>query len=89
MSFFLTQEITQAQELLTRVENEAAKVSLHMNAKKTEVMLFNHYSKETPLKSVSGGVIKEVSDYKYQQLLDGKLRQGHASKKSSGLVCLQ
>ena len=37
----LANEIAQAKELLHNVENEAAKVDLHINAKKTEVMEYN------------------------------------------------
>ena len=38
----LSQEIAQAQELLSRVEMEASKIGLHINAKKTELMTFNY-----------------------------------------------
>ena len=38
----LSSEIEQAQELISRLETEAKKVGLHLNAKKTEVMAFNH-----------------------------------------------
>ena len=37
----LTDEMQQAQELLRLVETEAAKVGLHINAKKTELMSYN------------------------------------------------
>ena len=60
----LCEEIRQAQELLNRVEVEAAKVGLHVNAKKTEAMPYNH---ETPvvIKTRSGNTIKEVDNFKY------------------------
>ncbi len=38
----ITEETEQAQEVLTRLEKEAAKVGLHCKAKKTEVQAFNH-----------------------------------------------
>ena len=36
-----TAQIRQAQEMLASVELKAAKIGLHLNSKKTEVMLFN------------------------------------------------
>ena len=38
----LTQEIQQAQEIITRLEEEAAYVGLYCNAKKTELQVYNH-----------------------------------------------
>ena len=38
----LTEEIRQAQEVLRRPEDEAEKVGLYCNAKKTELQTFNH-----------------------------------------------
>ena len=60
----LCEEIRQAQELLNRVEAEAAKVGLHVNAKKTEAMPHNH---DTPvvIKTRAGNTIKEVDNFKY------------------------
>ena len=60
----LCEEIEQAQKLLNSVEAEAAKVGLHVNAKKTEAMPYNH---TTPLniKTRSGNIIKEVDNFKY------------------------
>ena len=60
----LCEEIKQAQELLNRVESEAAKVDLHVNAKKTEAMPRNQ---EIPIviKTRSGNSIKEVDNFKY------------------------
>ena len=37
----LPSEIKNAQEMLTRPEHEAIKVGLKINAKKTEIMIFN------------------------------------------------
>ena len=38
----LSEEIRKAQELLTRVENEAAKIGLRLNDEKTEAMVYNN-----------------------------------------------
>lgn len=59
----LSNEIHQAKELLKQVETEAAKVGLHVNAKKTEVMRFNQVQND--ITSISGGKIKEVENFKY------------------------
>ena len=60
----VTNEIQQAKELLKLVETEAANVGLHVNAKKTEVMMFNQ-DQPNDMKSISGGKIKEVKNFKY------------------------
>ena len=58
----LTEEIKQAQEVLTRLENEAEKVGLFCNAKKTDLQVFNH---EVPVdvKVKSGKSLKTVEKY--------------------------
>ena len=38
----ITEETEHAQEVLTRLEQEAGKVGLHCNAKKTQIQAFNH-----------------------------------------------
>ena len=60
----LSAEIEQAQELLSRVEQEAEKIGLHLNAGKTEVMTF---TQDTPveLKARCGDTIKVVENFKY------------------------
>ena len=60
----LSEEIHQAQELLHRVEVEAEKVGLYINAKKTELM---HYGHPCPVsvKAKDGRTIKEVDNFKY------------------------
>ena len=60
----LSGEIDQAQELLSRVEFEAAKVGLHLNTAKTELMQFNH---NTPVNITTrdGAPIKVVNNFKY------------------------
>ena len=60
----LLNEIQQAKALLELVETESAQVGLHVNAKKTEVMLFNQ-DQQNDIKSMSGGAIKEVENFKY------------------------
>ena len=60
----LSEEIQKAQELLTRVENESAKIGLRVNDEKTEVMVYN-IPTPSPLKTVSGKAIKIVENFKY------------------------
>ena len=60
----MSEETTQAQELLRRVEVEAAKIGLHLNAKKTELMAFNHIE-EVIVKTLSGSIVKVVPNFKY------------------------
>ena len=60
----LSEEIQKAQELLTRVENEAAKIDLCLNNEKTEVMVYNILT-PSPLKIIGGNAIKIVENFKY------------------------
>jgi len=60
----LANEIAQAQELLTRVETESAKVGLHVNAKKTEFMAFN-YTEPIEINTINGNKLKKVDNFKY------------------------
>ena len=60
----LCNEMDQAQELLHRVESECQKVGLGLNSKKTEVMTYN-IPEHSPLKTISGDELKEVTDFKY------------------------
>ena len=61
----ISEGLAQAQKMLTRVETEAAKIGLHMNAKKTQVMPFNQEDVNFILKSISGDTIAAVEDYLY------------------------
>ena len=61
----LSDNMQQAQELLTRVEAECAKVGLRLNAKKTEVITYNIPSEHPPLTMTGGTALKEVKDFKY------------------------
>ena len=60
----ITEGMKASQELLTRLEKEAAKVGLHLNAKKTEVMTYNQ-PVNIPIKTSNGEEIKVVEDFKY------------------------
>lgn len=66
----LVDELQQAQELLQLVETEAAKVGLHVNGPKTELMSFNQDQTIT-IKSITGHIIKVVENFKY---LGGRMK---------------
>ena len=57
-------EIAQTKKLLNQVEAEAAKNGLYCNAKKTKMMRFNEDS-INDVKSIGGGSIEEVDNFKY------------------------
>ncbi|KAJ8351951.1 hypothetical protein SKAU_G00234270 [Synaphobranchus kaupii] len=61
----LSDRVEQAQELLTRVETECAKIGLWLNAKKTEVITYNILPDHPPLMTTGGTALKEVTDFKY------------------------
>ena len=60
----LSEEVQKAQELLTRVENEAAKIGFHLNDEKTEAVVYN-IPTLSPLKTIGGNAIKIVENFKY------------------------
>ena len=60
----ISEEIDQAQELLQRLETEAANIGLHLNTKKMELMAFN-YKDPVELKTISGSNVKNVENFKY------------------------
>ena len=60
----LSNEIQQAQELLTRVETACKKVGLEQSARKTEVMTYN-IQERNPIKTTTGTELKKVGDFKY------------------------
>ena len=60
----ITEEIEQAQEMLTRVENETLKIGLHLNEKKTEIMAFGH-DLLIKIKTKNGKELKYVINFKY------------------------
>ena len=60
----LTEEMEQAQEILLRLENEAEKVGLMCNAKKTEVQAFNQ-DRPVSIQAKNGETLKVVENFKY------------------------
>ena len=60
----LSEEIHQAQSFLNKVETEAERVGLYINAAKTELMQYNQ-AEEITLKSKSGEPIKIADNFKY------------------------
>ena len=60
----LTEEIGQAQEVLEQLENEAAKIGLYCNAKKTKVQVFNH-EQPVDIKVKNGTSLETVSNFQY------------------------
>ena len=60
----LSDTAVQAQEILNRVETAALHVGLHMNAKKTKFMAFNHQT-VTKIQTQEPSLLKEVQDLKY------------------------
>ena len=60
----VSESLVQAQIMLERVETSTAKVGLHLNSDKTEVMLFNQTTTPT-LSSRNKQEIKQVSDFNY------------------------
>ena len=60
----LTEEIHQAQEVLSRLEDEAEKVRLYFNAKKTKLQVFN-YEVPVEVKTKTGKVLEIVDNFKY------------------------
>ena len=59
----MADEIEKVQELLSRVEGEAEKVGLHVNAKN--------------ISTKAGKKIKVVDNFKYLGGMDEQLRKGH------------
>ena len=60
----LSEQINQAQDLLTSIETTAAQIGLEMNAKKTKVMAYNH-SDEVKVMARDGTQLEVVQDFKY------------------------
>ena len=60
----LSELITQAQDLLARVELTAGQIGLVMNAKKTKVMAFNQ-DEEVKIVTQDGSQLEVVQDFKY------------------------
>ena len=62
---FTADRLQDAQDLLTCLENAAAKVGLFLNAKKTEYMTINEDKVHHDIKYNNGTLLKEVDDYIY------------------------
>ena len=60
----ISEEISEAQVLLQRVETEAKRVGLQINAKKIEAMVYNQ-DDTIPIKTNDGINIKKVDNFKY------------------------
>ena len=60
----ISEEMEQAQNMLRNIEIEGAKVGLRLNAKKTEMMLFNQ-NVQMDIMSRDGNKIKVVDNFKY------------------------
>ena len=60
----ISEEMEQAQNMLSNIEIEGAKVGLRFNAKKTEMMLFNQ-NVRMDVMSRDGNKIKIVDNFKY------------------------
>ena len=81
----MTEELEQAQDFLHRVQENTAKIVLHLNSDKTEFMSFSQ-AQDTVLKTVNNENIKKVDNFKYLGVLiddtanDVKVRKALARK---------
>ena len=81
----MTEELEQAQDFLHRVQENTAKIVLHLNSDKTEFMSFNQ-AQDTVLETVNNENIKKVDNFKYLGVLiddtanDVKVRKALARK---------
>ena len=60
----MAEELEQAQDFLHCVQENAAKIGLHLNSDKTEFMTFNEVQ-DTILKTVNNENIKKIDNFKY------------------------
>ena len=60
----VAEELEQAQDFLHCVQENAAKIGLHLNSDKTEFMTFNEVQ-DTILKTVNNENIKKIDNFKY------------------------
>ena len=60
----VAEELEQAQDFLHCVQENAAKIGLHLNSDKTEFMTFNEVQ-DTILKTVNNENIKKIDSFKY------------------------
>ena len=63
----ISEEMEQAQNMLRNIEIEGAKVGLRLNAKKTEMILFNQNVQNVQMDVMSrdGNKIKVIDNFKY------------------------
>ena len=60
----MSDQIKQAQELLTNVETECKKVGLGLNGPKTKFLAYN-LEVEEPLHTINGTELEQKEDFKY------------------------
>ena len=78
--------IQEAQTLLSKVEAEATNVRLHLNAGKTEMIVYNQSIKK--VNSMNGEKIKEVDDFKYLgSWIDNSLKDINVRKAQAWVAC--
>ena len=82
----LTVQIEQAQEIMSRLEQEAERVGLHCNAKKTELQVFNHET-HVIIKVRNGKTLKVAENFKYLGAWTQSTER-LCRKKSSCLECM-
>ena len=61
----VSQEVEQAQLMLTNIEIEVAKIGLHINAKKTEIMSFNYNTPVNIELENCTAIVNVVNNFKY------------------------
>ena len=61
----ISQEVEQAQQLLTSIETEVCNIGIQLNSKKTEVMMFNHIIPVNIRIENGGTLINNVTHFKY------------------------
>ena len=67
----ISEEIAEAQEMLNRVETETLRIGLHLNEKKTEIMINEHDPELLAITSKNGKKLKVVENFKY---LGGRMK---------------
>ncbi len=60
----LSEQIKQGQEMLEMVERASVEIGLHMNAKKTKTMAYNH-GKDINIIARYGSKLEQVHDFQY------------------------
>ena len=83
----MTEELEQAQDFLHRVQENAGKISLHLNSDKTEFMSFNQ-AQDSILKTVNNENIKKVDNFKCLGVwIDGNANDVKVRKALAWKVC--